>query len=256
MSTIRVKKDANYFAASNEPFNDDRLSWEARGLMGYLLSKPNDWKVNQKDIMNKGQAGERKVKRMLAELRKAGYMNRIRVTLEHNKFDWITEVYESPSQNPRPSSKFTKTKSQYDVLHSLEKPLTGKRIHIVSTESLSTELRTTTTTPTAEAIAKSSNAYTLYEQNIGPLTPLISQRITGLIGDYTEAWVNRAIQEAASSNVRNIKYISAILAGYKERGSPDIGRTKVKTERKQIIPQTNTQEELQRMADDAYQRLR
>lgn len=256
MSIIRVKKDANYFAASNEPFNDDRLSWEARGLMGYLLSKPNDWKVNQKDIMNKGQAGERKVKRMLAELRKAGYMNRIRVTLEHNKFDWITEVYESPSQNPRPSSKFTKSKSQYDVLHSLEKPLTGKRSHIVSTESPSTELRTTTTTtPTAEAIAKSSNAFTLYEQNIGPLTPLISQHITGLIGDYTEEWVNRAIQEAAFSNVRKIKYISEICAGYKERGSPDIGRSKVKNERKPITPQ-NTQTELERMAQDAYQRLR
>lgn len=257
MSIIRVKKDANYFAASNEPFNDDRLSWEARGLMGYLLSKPNDWKVNQKDIMNKGQAGERKVKRMLAELRKAGYMNRIRVTLEHNKFDWITEVYESPSQNPRkPTHHFNKiNKSQYDVLHSLEKPLTGKRSHIVSTELPSTELRTTTTTPTAEAIAKSSNAFTLYEQNIGPLTPLISQHITGLIGDYTEEWVNRAIQEAATSNIRNIKYISAVCAGYKERGSPDIGRSKVKNERKQTAPQNN-QTELERMAQDAYQRLR
>lgn len=116
--------------------------------------------------------------------------------------------------------------------------------------------KTTTTTPTAEAIAKASNAFTLYEQNIGPLTPLISQHITGLIGDYTEEWVNRAIQEAAFSNVRKIKYISEICAGYKERGSPDIGRSKVKTERKQIIPQTSTQEELQRMADDAYQRLR
>lgn len=85
--------------------------------------------------------------------------------------------------------------------------------------------KTTTTTPTAEAIAK-FNAFTLYEENIGPLTPLISESITGLISDYTEEWVNRAIQEAAISNVRNIKYISAVCAGYKERGSPDIGRDK------------------------------
>ena len=91
--------------------------------------------------------------------------------------------------------------------------------------------KTTATTPTAEAIAKSSNAFTLYEQNIGPLTPLISQHITGLIGDYTEYWVNRAIQEAATNNIRNIKYISAVCAGYKERGGPDIGRDKTQYKR-------------------------
>ncbi len=112
------------------------------------------------------------------------------------------------------------------------------------------------TTTAAEQPAQFVNAFTLYEQNIGPLTPLISQHITGLISDYTEVWVNRAIQEAAFSNVRKIKYISEICAGYKERGSPDIGRSKVKTERKQTVSQTSTQEELQRMADDAYQRLR
>ncbi len=223
MSTIRVKKDANYFAASNEPFNDERLSWEARGLMGYLLSKPNDWKVNQKDIMNKGQAGERKVKRMLVELRKAGYMNRIRVTLEHNKFDWITEVYESPSQNPRPSSKFTKTKSQYDVLHSLEKPLTGKRTDILSTELLSTEsLRYSATARKLE---------TLQGANKGTDADLI----TVWIEKHTDEWIDKAIQMAKDKGARSSKYVDSILVGWEANGYPK-PRSQQVTERKAIQP--------------------
>lgn len=103
MTIIRVRKTEKYFVASNEPFNDARLSWEARGLMGYLLSKPNNWQVRMTDLKNKGPAGEDKIKRMLAELREYGYMNRIRIQREKGHFDWITEVYESPSQNPSPS---------------------------------------------------------------------------------------------------------------------------------------------------------
>src|SRR5512139_2030070 len=109
MTTIRVKKDGRYFSASNEPFNDKRLSWEARGLMGYLLSKPDNWEVRSSDLEGQSKAGSHKVRRMLAELRACGYMNRIRITKEGGKFDWITEVYESPSQNPSPSKGIIKT---------------------------------------------------------------------------------------------------------------------------------------------------
>ena len=63
MSVIRVKKDKNFFAASNEPFNDDRLTWEARGVMGYLLSKPDDWQVRFNDLVKRGPAGDHKVRR-------------------------------------------------------------------------------------------------------------------------------------------------------------------------------------------------
>jgi DnaD/phage-associated family protein len=210
MSIIRVKKAANYFAASNEPFNDERLSWEARGLMGYLLSKPNDWKVQQKDIMNKGIAGERKVKRMLAELRKAGYMNRIRVTLEHNKFDWITEVYESPSQNPRkPKASFIKSKC--DVLHSLEKPPTGKRTDIVITELQST--KELNVNERAQLLQK------LYKENIGAIVPIMIDLLRNTAIDYPDSsWYAPAFEIAVTKSARNWKYVETVLKNWKEKG--------------------------------------
>lgn len=136
MSIIRVKKDEKYFTASNEPFIDKRLSWEARGLMGYLLTKPNNWQVRISDLESQGEAGNHKIKRMLAELRTYGYMNRIRITLEGGKFDWITEVYESPSQNPNPSKDVIKTSSRISTSGS---STSGKLPDIVITDGINTE---------------------------------------------------------------------------------------------------------------------
>lgn len=96
---VRVKKDARYFVASNVPFNDIRLSWEARGIMGYLLSKPDEWQTRMSDLVNQGPAGLKVIRRVLAELRKYGYMSRKNVRGKHGHFTWITTLYESPELN-------------------------------------------------------------------------------------------------------------------------------------------------------------
>lgn len=131
MSIIRVRKNAKYFTASNEPFNDQKLSWEARGLMGYLLSKPDEWEIRFEDLLNKGPAKEHKLRRMLAELRVAGYMNRIRHTLAGGTFDWTTEVYESPSQNPQKT-----TSTRFSTSGSAT---SGKPRDVLNTDSVITE---------------------------------------------------------------------------------------------------------------------
>lgn len=82
-----------------------------------------------------------------------------------------------------------------------------------------------TTIKPSTTTAHTSNNYQTYEQNIGPLTPLIADAIKDAEETFTAAWVSRAIAEAAASNARSIKYIFGILAGYKQRGSPDISRS-------------------------------
>lgn len=97
---IRVKKDANYFTASNEPFNDKGLSWEARGVLGYLLSKTDGWEVRDNDLINQGPAGGAKIGRILDELKASGYLRRFRERRPDGTFEWTTEIYESPKLNP------------------------------------------------------------------------------------------------------------------------------------------------------------
>lgn len=62
------------------------------------------------------------------------------------------------------------------------------------------------------------NAFRLYEQNIGPLTPLIADQITQAIRDYPSDWIEDAIGEAVSYNRRSWRYIVRILENWKATG--------------------------------------
>jgi len=97
---IRLEKVARYFVVDNTLFSDAQVSWEARGLMGYLLSKPDDWRVRLYDLVAHGPAGQHKIQRMLRELEESGYLSRKRVKRLNGAFDWETTVFETPSLNP------------------------------------------------------------------------------------------------------------------------------------------------------------
>ena len=205
MSVIRVRKDANYFAASNEPFNDVRLSWDTRGLMGYLLSKPDHWEISVTDLVNKGPAKIFKVRRMLAEARKYGYMNRIRITKSDGTFDWITEIFESPSLNPGPSARFSTTGTSTRLSTS------GKTRDIVSTDSSNDDNESK-----ARAISERTKVLAkLYSENIGAITALGADMIRNMAIDYTEvSWYKPAFEVAVGNNARSLNYVDAVLRGW------------------------------------------
>jgi DNA replication protein len=65
------------------------------------------------------------------------------------------------------------------------------------------------------------NIYKLYEENIGPLTPLIADTLKDAENSYDAAWIAEAIELSVKRNVRNWKYIEAILHRWKEEGRAD-----------------------------------
>ncbi len=65
--------------------------------------------------------------------------------------------------------------------------------------------------------------YTLYEQNIGPLTPLIADALADLENAYPLVWIEDAIQVAVKANVRKLPYIEAILRRWENEGRIDTG---------------------------------
>jgi DNA replication protein len=62
------------------------------------------------------------------------------------------------------------------------------------------------------------NVFRLYEENIGPLTPLIADALIDAEATYTSEWVADAIDLAVKHNKRNWKYSEAILKRWKEEG--------------------------------------
>lgn len=60
--------------------------------------------------------------------------------------------------------------------------------------------------------------YTLYEQNIGPLTPMIADHLRDIEETYPEEWIEEAIEIAVLRNARKLPYIEAILKNWQEKG--------------------------------------
>ena len=71
------------------------------------------------------------------------------------------------------------------------------------------------------SIQETSDVFTLYEQNIGMLTPLIADELREAEKQYPEAWIKEAIKEAAALNKRNWRYIARILEHWSTEGKDD-----------------------------------
>jgi len=60
--------------------------------------------------------------------------------------------------------------------------------------------------------------FTLYEQNIGMLTPMIADNLRDALNVYPESWIRDAIKEAVNQSKHKWSYISAILERWSSEG--------------------------------------
>lgn len=82
MSIIRAPRpEAGYYALDRKVAEDERLSWAARGLLVFLLVKPDHWRVSIEHLRRQTEAarvstGRDGIYALLGELEAAGYMRR------------------------------------------------------------------------------------------------------------------------------------------------------------------------------------
>jgi len=62
------------------------------------------------------------------------------------------------------------------------------------------------------------NIFQLYEENIGPLTPMLADTLKDAEQTYPPEWVAEALEIAVKNNKRNWKYVEAIIRRWKEEG--------------------------------------
>jgi DNA replication protein len=65
------------------------------------------------------------------------------------------------------------------------------------------------------------NIFVLYEQNIGPLTPLLADELREAGDTYPASWIEDAFREAVELNKRSWRYIQRILERWAAEGKPD-----------------------------------
>lgn len=90
--------------------------------------------------------------------------------------------------------------------------------------------------PPEASLAVAANIFVLYEENIGVISPLLSERLREAEASYPWPWIETAFREAVSLNRRNWRYIERILERWQTEG-PDleaIGRTPEGTGRRSL----------------------
>jgi DNA replication protein len=76
--------------------------------------------------------------------------------------------------------------------------------------------------PTLESLQP--NLFQLYEENIGPLTPIIADTLRDAQATYPAGWIEEALQLAVKNNVRRWKYVEGILKRWQEEGKDGANR--------------------------------
>jgi DnaD/phage-associated family protein len=69
--------------------------------------------------------------------------------------------------------------------------------------------------------AQRRNIFVLYEQNIGPLTPLLADELMEAEDTYPASWIEDAFREAVELNKRSWRYVQRILERWAAEGKED-----------------------------------
>ncbi|MBS3789262.1 hypothetical protein KGY79_13840 [Candidatus Bipolaricaulota bacterium] len=129
-SILRKHRDENFKTIYLKVLNEEEdLSWKAKGLHTYLMTRPDNWKFNYQDIINRASDGRTAVESGMKELKDKGYLKIINRQSEEGKWtsEWIVSEEEELLEEELTDADFRGT----------ENPCTDNR-HSSSTVSSST----------------------------------------------------------------------------------------------------------------------
>lgn len=240
MATYRVKKESGNFVTIHKGFiQDSNLSWKAKGLLLYLLSRPDDWKIYETELVKHTSDKLSSLKSGIKELEKAGYIERKRKRDDKGRLQgYDYEVYEQPNH-------IRKSNVDEDCSIHMRKTNVGKsnngktnvgksndgKSHTTNnnstyndlTNNYDTEINSSSgaSTTRQQPPNSHSNVFNFYQENgFGMLRPIIVDQINNWIDDFNnnEDIVIEAFKEAASNNVFKWSYVNSILRNWSEKG--------------------------------------
>lgn len=95
---FRVEKNADnpFVMIDRRPIENPQLSWRAKGILTYLVSRPDNWIVRLGDLIKRSPDGVYAVRSAIKELTAAGHITR-REERENGRFkQYVLEVHEIP----------------------------------------------------------------------------------------------------------------------------------------------------------------
>lgn len=224
MAIIRQKRKKRFSIIDNWVIEDGRLSWGARGLLEYMLSKPDDWKFYMSELISHSDKdGRDKTYGYINELKKYGYVTRKQKRNSSGKFgnqDLI--VTDSPLTG------FPDT-----VKPDTDKPDT------VNPQLLNTEYKpntdlNNTDEPLTDDHHSLQDVFNLWQQSWGFPNGIAQQDLTEWSNEFGADLLYYCVEYALRRNISSKgadRYLYKKLNAYKEQGIKTVAGAKKDDER-------------------------
>ena len=212
----RVRKDNNFVMLDKGFLNNSNLSLKAKGLLAYVLSLPDDWVIYTEEIAKHHKDGKAAVLTAFKELESEGHVKRERVRQANGQLQgYKTTVYETPVTENR-LSEVGKTEVGKTEVGKTEvgKSSTTKN-YSTKNDFTKNDLTNVSTTTGENEFQQLADIYT---NKINQNLQAVHEFLTDDLNEFGLELLTEAINEAALANIRNYKYVRAILSGWKDRG--------------------------------------
>ena len=210
MGIFRVEKKDNYVVLDKVFLNDKRLSWQAKGLLAYMLSMPNDWVFRIEDLKNRSSNGRDSTKSIIKELQQYGYIikeqERQQGKFSNNRYIVLERPTSPLTENPSTENPSTENPSTENPSTENPQLLNNKELNnnLLSNKEINDD-----------DIGK-PNPFVEFEQAFGYLTPTLLDEFNHWIDNSQfiepEAIICEVIKRARMQMPRNpSSYVSKIL---------------------------------------------
>lgn len=101
---IRKRRGAPWLQMPRAVVEDRELSWKAKGLYAYLVSRPDDWEIRRRDLIRRATDGSTSLDSGVEELQEAGLLEIVRTQDSEGKFSGSEWIVDWPEENRVPEN--------------------------------------------------------------------------------------------------------------------------------------------------------
>jgi len=232
---MRIQKRDSYVVIDKTLLNDKTLSWKAKGLHSYLMGLPDDWKVQEADLINRSKDGRESTRSAIKELTDAGYIERVAVREKGQFKSWEFVVHELPTFTPpekpkqvelpdderqhEPESENPTVAPPESGFPKVEKPILENPPLLNNECTKEPKLLKEVVVDAGAKQDPLTKLIDFYKASIEPLAPPFTiEKILDDVESYGIELVQFAIETATLSNVRKYAYITGILKTWEQAG--------------------------------------
>ena len=208
----QVPEGQHYTQISNEVLQSDHLSLLAKGLLAVLLSHPPNFKVTADWIHRHCGEGRLRVRKVLAELQEAGYLEkRSERNDKGHVIEWVWDVNQGDKMI-RTIDEITEPKSpdvqkvvSGQVGPDVQKVVSGRLVPINKKQTIKEKINKKERTPLPAWLSEDLwNDFVEHRRLLRkPLTPLAATRVLKILQDVADQFSEAEARQCLDTSIAN-----------------------------------------------------